>query len=57
VTPRPAAGARSAERLSRVFVSITTLDDELKRRMELRALAGGASRHGALPGRAGVPTE
>lgn len=47
----------AAERLLRVFVSVTTLDDELKRRMEPRA-ASPAARLAAVRclAQAGVPT-
>ena len=49
--------ALAAERLLRVFVSITTLDDELKRRMEPRA-ASPVARLGTVRrlAAAGVPT-
>jgi DNA repair photolyase len=48
--------ALAAERLVRVFVSVTTLDDELKRRMEPRA-SGPAARLAAISklSAAGVP--
>ncbi|MGQ0430335.1 MAG: PA0069 family radical SAM protein [Gammaproteobacteria bacterium] len=47
----------AAEQLVRVFVSITTLDDELKRRMEPRA-SGPAARLAAISklSAAGIPT-
>jgi DNA repair photolyase len=50
-------GALAAEQLVRVFVSVTTLDDELKRRMEPRA-ASPAARLSAISAlsEAGVPT-
>jgi len=50
-------GRLAAEQLVRVFVSVTTLDDELKRRMEPRA-AGPAARLAAISrlAAAGIPT-
>jgi DNA repair photolyase len=47
----------AAERLTRVFVSVTTLDDELKRRMEPRA-ASPAARLATIKrlAEAGIPT-